>query len=204
MEDKQIKKVAEASLPTDFGSFNILVYEDYKNGAVHSVLIKGDINNLNAVMVRVHSSCFTGDVFSSKRCDCGDQLHEAMKMIEEEGAGVIVYMQQEGRGIGLANKIKAYKLQEDGFDTVEANEKLGFAPDMRSYEVSAAILNSLGIKRIRLITNNGSKISGLEYYGIKIIERIPLEIKPNLENEEYLKTKRDKMGHLILRHENKN
>jgi len=186
-----------AKLPTKYGNFTVIPFIQKSNGLEHLALIKGTWTKDDPVMVRVHSSCLTGDVLGSYRCDCGSQLHEAMKMIEKEGQGVIIYMNQEGRGIGLFNKIKAYKLQEQGRDTVEANLDLGFEEDERDYGVGASILHELGLGKIRLITNNPVKRAGLEGYGIKIIENIPLIISPNEHNLFYLKTKKNKMGHLL-------
>jgi 3,4-dihydroxy 2-butanone 4-phosphate synthase/GTP cyclohydrolase II len=166
--------------------------------ATHVALVKGDVAGRENVLVRVHSECLTGDVFSSLRCDCGSQLHRAMEIIHKEGLGVVLYMRQEGRGIGLGNKLKAYHLQEQGLDTVEANLKLGFPPDLRDYGIGAQILVDLELHRIRLITNNPKKLVGLEGYGLEIVERVPIEITPQRENIKYLRTKKDKMGHLIL------
>ena len=193
-----IRRVAQATIPTCYGGdFNIIVYENDVDQMQHIALVKGEINKEDEVLVRVHSECLTGDVFASKKCDCGEQLHCAMKMVEEEGKGVIVYMRQEGRGIGLVNKIKAYALQEEGKDTVEANIALGFKPDLRDYGIGAQILVDLGVRRMRLMTNNPKKIVGLEGYGIEITKRIPLEIHPNDDNIRYMQTKQKKMGHLL-------
>jgi 3,4-dihydroxy 2-butanone 4-phosphate synthase/GTP cyclohydrolase II len=193
-----IRRVAQATIPTCYGGdFNIIVYENDVDQMQHIALVKGEINKVDEVLVRVHSECLTGDIFASKRCDCGEQLHCAMKMVEEEGKGVIVYMRQEGRGIGLVNKIKAYALQEKGQDTVEANIALGFKPDLRDYGIGAQILVDLGVHRMRLLTNNPKKIVGLEGYGIEITKRIPLEIHPNDDNIRYMQTKQKKMGHLL-------
>jgi len=193
-----IRRVAQATIPTCYGGdFNIIVYENDVDQMQHIALVKGEIGKGDEVLVRVHSECLTGDIFASKRCDCGDQLHCAMKMVEEEGKGVIVYMRQEGRGIGLVNKIKAYALQEEGKDTVEANIALGFKPDLRDYGIGAQILVDLGVHRMRLMTNNPKKIVGLEGYGIEITKRIPLEIHPNDDNIRYMQTKQKKMGHLL-------
>lgn len=196
-KESLIEKGSTVKLPTKYGSFNLVPFLQKSNGQVHVALIKGKWSTSDEVLVRVHSSCVTGDIFGSLRCDCGVQLHKAMEMIEKEKQGVILYMNQEGRGIGLFNKIKAYKLQEEGRDTVEANIDLGFTPDERDYGVGANILRELGLGKIRLITNNPVKRAGLEGYGLKIVENIPLPVKPNPYNEFYLKTKRDKMGHFL-------
>ncbi|HQM91337.1 MAG TPA: bifunctional 3,4-dihydroxy-2-butanone-4-phosphate synthase/GTP cyclohydrolase II [Syntrophales bacterium] len=193
-----VRRAATATLPTAFGGdFKFIVYENDVDDFKHVALVKGEIGPEDAVLVRVHSECMTGDVFGSMRCDCGDQLHTAMEMINEEGKGVIVYMHQEGRGIGLVNKVRAYELQEHGRDTVEANIELGFKEDLRDYGIGAQILVDLGVKKIRLLTNNPKKIVGLEGYGMTIIGRVPIEIKPNEVNLRYLRTKKEKMGHIL-------
>ncbi len=193
-----IHRMAEAKIPTCFGGdFKIIVYENDADDWQHIALVKGDITADDEVLVRVHSECLTGDLFGSERCDCGDQLHRAMAMVEREGKGIIVYMRQEGRGIGLVNKIKAYALQEQGQDTVEANLALGFKPDLRDYGIGAQILVDLGVRKMKLMTNNPKKIVGLQGYGIEIVKRVPIEIDPNENNFRYMKTKQDKMGHLL-------
>ena len=194
--EKLIERVSETSLPTDYGSYRLILYRDLTNNKIHLALILGELSN-ESVLVRVHSECLTGDVFDSLRCDCGRQLKRAMQIIEKEKKGVILYMNQEGRGIGLVDKIKAYSLQDKGLDTVQANEALGHKPDLRDYGIGAQILVDLGIKHIRLLTNNPRKIVGLEGYGLKVIERLPLEIEPNPLNYRYLKTKKEKLGHQI-------
>ncbi|MBN2806835.1 MAG: bifunctional 3,4-dihydroxy-2-butanone-4-phosphate synthase/GTP cyclohydrolase II [Prolixibacteraceae bacterium] len=196
-QDSLIKRGEEAKLPTQYGDFRIIPYLQKSNGKEHVALVKGSWTDDDSILVRMHSSCITGDIFGSMRCECGDQLHKSMKMIEAEGKGVVVYLDQEGRGIGLLNKIKAYKLQEEGLDTVEANVHLGFAPDERDYGVGAQILRDLGVKKMRLLTNNPVKRVGLEGYGLKVTENIPIEIEPNVHNEYYLKVKRDRMGHVL-------
>jgi 3,4-dihydroxy 2-butanone 4-phosphate synthase/GTP cyclohydrolase II len=192
-----VVKGVQVQLPTIFGEFDLIPFIQKSNGLEHVALTKGSWGLDDEVLVRVHSSCVTGDIFGSYRCDCGDQLHEAMRMIEKEGKGVIVYLNQEGRGIGLYNKIKAYKLQEQGMDTVEANLELGFNEDERDYGIGAGILHALGVRKLRLITNNPIKRTGLEGYGMVIVESIPLEIPANPHNKFYLETKRDKMGHFL-------
>ncbi len=191
-------KVDEVDMPTDYGKFKLKAYEQTNTGDLHVALTKGTWSKDEPVLVRVHSSCVTGDIFGSCRCDCGGQLHRAMNMVEKEGKGVVLYMNQEGRGIGLVNKLKAYKLQEEGMDTVEANLELGFQMDQRDYGVGAQILRDLGIRKIKLISNNPKKRVGLIGYGLEIVESVPIQIEPNQHNEKYLKTKRDKMGHRIL------
>ncbi len=193
-----VRKLTETDLPTAHGHFRLHVYEDVIRGEHHVALVKGAVDDGQPVLVRAHSQCLTGDVFGSARCDCGDQLHRAMEMIEKEGRGVVLYMlNHEGRGIGLANKIRAYAMQDQGADTVEANRKLGFPPDQRDYGIGAQILVALGVRRLRLITNNPRKFVGLAGYGLEIAERVPLEVAPNACNARYLKTKKEKMGHIL-------
>lgn len=195
--EKLVERVEVVKMPTDYGDFRLHLYRSRIDGQHHLALVKGDVEGRNDVLVRVHSECLTGDVFGSRRCDCGPQLHQAMKQIDEAGAGVIVYMRQEGRGIGLAPKILAYKLQEQGLDTVEANLKLGYGMDLREYGIGAQILADLGLKKIRLMTNNPKKVVGLDGYGLEITEQVPIRVKPNTHNQRYLKSKAKKMGHLL-------
>ena len=196
-QSKLVHRAVESKLPTAHGEFNLIAYESFIDQQNHMAFVKGEVGNGEPVLVRVHSQCATGDTFGSLRCDCGNQLATALRMIEKEGRGVLVYLMQEGRGIGLVNKLKAYNLQDEGFDTVEANEKLGFKADLRDYGIGAQILQDLGVRKMRLLTNNPKKIVGLEGYGLEIVERLPLEIEPNEVNRSYLQTKRDKLGHLI-------
>jgi 3,4-dihydroxy 2-butanone 4-phosphate synthase / GTP cyclohydrolase II len=195
--EKLVERMEVVKMPTDYGDFNLHLYRSKLDGQHHLALVYGDVAGKNNVLVRVHSECLTGDVFGSRRCDCGPQLHQAMRQVAEAGQGVIVYMRQEGRGIGLAPKIKAYKLQEQGYDTVEANKKLGFEMDLREYGLGAQILADLGLKTIRLLTNNPRKVVGLEGYGLEIVEQVPIRVKPNPHNLHYLRTKREKLGHLL-------
>ena len=192
-----VREVVRAQLPTAYGTFELIGFENDIDQKEHVALVKGDITPDEPVLVRVHSECLTGDVLHSLRCDCGDQLNRAMEMIEEAGRGVIVYMRQEGRGIGLINKLKAYHLQDHGRDTVEANVELGFAPDLRDYGIGAQILVSLGVRKMRMMTNNPKKIIGLEGYALEIVERVPIEIPPTEQNKKYLQTKKEKMGHIL-------
>ena len=195
--EKLVERVEAVKMPTDYGEFDLYLYRSKTDGQHHLALVRGDVAGRKGVLVRVHSECLTGDVFGSRRCDCGPQLHQAMKQVAEAGRGVIVYMRQEGRGIGLAPKIKAYKLQEQGYDTVEANQKLGYGMDLREYGLGAQILVDLGLKTIRLLTNNPKKLVGLVGYGLEIVEQVPIKVKTNEHNARYLNTKRQKMGHLL-------
>ncbi len=193
-----IERIEEINLPTKYGEFRLILYSDKIEGKLHLALVKGDINGDEPVLTRVHSECLTGDILGSLRCDCGDQLHNALQMIQNNGKGVLLYMRQEGRGIGLTAKIKAYKLQiEKGLDTVEANKALGFKDDLRDYGIGAQILFDLGVRKINLLTNNPKKIVGLSGYGLKIVKRVPIEVKPNKINKKYLKTKKEKLGHIL-------
>lgn len=199
MEEKEtlVERVVETKMPTRYGDFKMFGFINKLNGEHHVALVKGEINEKNEVLTRVHSECLTGDALGSKRCDCGEQYDAAMKRIAEEGCGILLYMRQEGRGIGLINKLKAYSLQDKGFDTVEANEMLGFPADMRSYDVAAAILKDLGVSKVNLMTNNPRKIDGLERYGIEIVNRVPIKMNHNEKNEFYLQTKKEKLGHIL-------
>lgn len=193
---KVMVKVEEANMPTAYGDFKIVGFVNKINGEHHVALVKGDISEDDEVLVRVHSECLTGDAFHSQRCDCGEQLASAMASIEKEGKGVLLYLRQEGRGIGLINKIRAYKLQQEGMDTEEANIALGFPADMRDYSIGSEMLRSLNVKKVRLMTNNPKKLLGLQTHGIQVIKRVPLIMETNLHNEKYFKTKKEKMGHL--------
>ncbi|WP_096440517.1 bifunctional 3,4-dihydroxy-2-butanone-4-phosphate synthase/GTP cyclohydrolase II [Alteribacter populi] len=196
-KDQLVKKEVEISLPTQFGEFKAVGYSNVVDGKEHVALIKGEITPEKPTLVRVHSECLTGDVFASERCDCGPQLHAALEQIEEAGEGVLLYMRQEGRGIGLLNKMKAYKLQEEGFDTVEANAQLGFAPDLRDYGIGAQILRDIGVSKMKLLTNNPRKITGLKGYDLEVVDRVPLQLPHTRANERYLKVKKEKLGHML-------
>ena len=196
-KEKLVRREVEAVIPTDFGTFRAVAYTNELDNKEHVAFVKGEIDPDQPVLVRVHSECLTGDVFHSHRCDCGPQLEAALRAIEANGSGVLLYMRQEGRGIGLINKLKAYVLQEQGLDTVDANIKLGFAPDLRDYGIGAQILKDLGVRSIRLLTNNPRKIAGLEGHGLSIAERVPLQVKANRTNRRYLHTKQEKLGHLL-------
>ena len=199
ISEKLVRRVVTTHVPTDFGDFKLYMYESTVDSSNHIALVRGNIRTSETVLVRVHSECLTGDIFGSKRCDCGDQLKEAMRMIDKKGRGVILYMRQEGRGIGLMNKIKAYALQDKGMDTVEANEALGFKADLRDYGIGAQILVDIGLKNIELMTNNPKKIVGLEGYGLEVVKRIELEVEPTHCNRRYLKTKKEKLGHKLVK-----
>jgi 3,4-dihydroxy 2-butanone 4-phosphate synthase/GTP cyclohydrolase II len=195
--EQLVHRVAEARVPTEYGEFTIIGYRNDVDRAEHVALVHGDITGQPNILVRMHSKCLTGDVFGSRRCDCGFQLHRAMELIAREGRGAVVYLDQEGRGIGLLNKLRAYALQDSGADTVQANERLGFAPDLRNYGIGAQILRDLGLSSIRVMTNNPRKLVGLEGYGLEIVERVPLVADPSHDNRSYLQVKRDKLGHLF-------
>ena len=197
LREKLVELEEVVKLPTDYGDFDLHLYRSTLDGAHHLALVKGRIDPNQITLVRVHSECLTGDVFGSRRCDCGNQLHAALRQISEEGNGVLVYMRQEGRGIGLAAKIHAYKLQEEGLDTVEANAKLGFPMDLRDYGLGAQILIDLGVRKFRFLTNNPKKVVGLEGYGLQMVEQVPIRSEANPHNEKYLQTKKSKMGHLL-------
>ena len=197
LNEKLVERVAETTLPTEYGEFNMVAYKSSTDDVVHLAIHRGDFTDKDKVLVRVQSECLTGDVFASMRCDCKDQLNTSLKAIAEEGTGVLLYMRQEGRGIGLVNKLKAYNLQDQGMDTVEANEALGFSADLRHYGLGAQMIVDLGIRNIRLLTNNPRKIVGLEGYGLKVVERVPLKIPHNEKNKKYLQTKKDKLGHML-------
>jgi 3,4-dihydroxy 2-butanone 4-phosphate synthase/GTP cyclohydrolase II len=195
--EKLVERVASVRLPTSIGLFEAVAYEEVMTGKHHVALVKGDVAGAENVLVRVHSECLTGDVFHSQRCDCGEQLDRALRRIEAEGLGVLLYLSQEGRGIGLLNKLRAYELQEQGLDTVEANLRLGFAADVREYGIGSQILADLGLSTIRVLTNNPKKITGISGFGLSVVSQEPIEVEPNAENRDYLDSKRDKLGHLI-------
>ena len=196
--DNLIEKEVEIHLPTEFGDFKAIGYTSKTDGKEHVALVKGNVDTNEPILIRVHSECLTGDVFGSNRCDCGPQLHAALSHIREEGKGILLYMRQEGRGIGLINKLKAYQLQEQGYDTVEANQQLGFKADLRTYEISAQILRDLGVNKVRVLTNNPRKITSLTEYGVQVVERVPLQMSPRKDNKQYLQTKKEKLGHLLM------
>lgn len=196
--DNLIEREVEIHLPTEFGDFKAIGYTSKTDGKEHVALVKGNVDTNEPILIRVHSECLTGDVFGSNRCDCGPQLHAALSHIREEGKGILLYMRQEGRGIGLINKLKAYQLQEQGYDTVEANQQLGFKADLRTYEISAQILRDLGVNKVRVLTNNPRKITSLTEYGVQVVERVPLQMSPRKDNKQYLQTKKEKLGHLLM------
>ena len=196
-EPPEIERVAEANLPTEFGSFRIVGFREKRTGEEFVALVKGQLDQATPTLVRIHSQCLTGDVFHSNKCDCGRQLNNAMKLIEEEGLGAIIYQQQEGRGIGIMNKIRAYALQDAGMDTVEANISLGFEADLRQYDTCVEIIKQLGLRRIRIMSNNPDKIEALREAGLEVVERIPMEFEPHAKSLEYLKTKKEKLGHML-------